>query len=185
MVTRRAYRPRTRRTAPTRIAVDRAYPLECVEQANYFAHLDAQGWPWTEHYTVPNAGKRGWKAQQQALLEGIKRGIPDTHLAVAANKPGDYLLDTPDVVIPRRYLTLYVEMKRQRAAYGKSESTWASKISDDQADWIMRLRKLGHAAVAAYGADEAIAIFELYRRGRLVLPAGLYFVDPAPLLRGV
>ena len=44
-----------------------------------------------------------------------------------------------------------------------------------QREWVDRLRQRGYAAVVCFGREEAIAVFEAYRKGRLALPAGHWY----------
>jgi hypothetical protein len=77
---------------------------------------------------IPNAGKRGQKAMNQARREGAAWGFPD----VACLAPGGR--------------AAFIEFKRSDG-----------KLSDSQAEWIERLRGMGFPATVARDPDDALA----------------------------
>lgn len=87
-------------------------------------------------YKCVNEGKRDPRAGRNLKLIGLTAGLPDYHLPYpSGSHPG-----------------LWIEMKR------KMRYT----ISEQQAEWIVKLRRVGHKAEIAYGCDDAIKITQSY-----------------------
>ena len=112
-------------------------PSESLEQATLVRWFDA-----TYHnlegriFAIPNGG---WRAKAQALklqLEGVRAGVPDLFLPVAANgKHG-----------------LFIEMKR----------TKGGRLTPEQRDWLAYLSAAGYQAHCCAGFDEARACIVSY-----------------------
>lgn len=84
----------------------------------------------------------GWFARALCAI-GLRKGLPDYHYIV----PND------------KYAGLWIEMKRT-TELGK-------KHRPEQDEWIARLKKRGHYAGYAYGADDAIRIYTDYVNNRI------------------
>jgi hypothetical protein len=160
------------------------YPYEWVEQAKVVGHIAAAGEPWAGGLAkVPNEGKRGPQARREFLAGGGKAGYPDLLVDAYALRrvTGPVSLRAPALIdgdlriTPPIWFGLRIEMKRQRGAYTWTERGLWDAVPAAQREWIDRLRARGYAAVVAFGWEEGVAIFEAYRRGRLVLPAGHWY----------
>lgn len=86
-------------------------------------------------YHIPNGGSRNRLEAANLKRQGVKAGVPDLCLPVP--KDG--------------YHGLYIEMK-----YGKNKPT------DNQEEWMERLRQYGYRTVVCYGADEARETIKQY-----------------------
>ena len=73
----------------------------------------------------------------------------------------DLLLACPE----SGYAGLWLEMKRQRAAYG-GEAAQANAVRDEQAEFHEQMRAAGYATSVAYGWHEATQVIEAYLGGR-------------------
>lgn len=86
-------------------------------------------------YAIPNAAKRTPAAAAYMRDEGLRKGFPD-------------------LCVPRArgpYHSLYIEMKSD-----------GGKPTEEQSEWIWRLREEGMCAYVCYGASNAIALIEQY-----------------------
>lgn len=86
-------------------------------------------------YHIPNGGSRNRLEAANLKRQGVKAGVPDLCLPVP--KDG--------------YHGLYIEMK-----YGKNKQT------DNQEEWMERLRQYGYRTAVCYGADEARETIKQY-----------------------
>lgn len=77
---------------------------------------------------IPNAAKRTQWAANQAKREGLATGFPDVMCVWAGGG------------------ICFIEFKSAKG-----------RLSDNQAEWIERLRERGHRATVARSVDEAIA----------------------------
>ena len=105
---------------------------EADEQATVVEYCELKGIP---VYSIPNESKRSKAYGAKLKRQGMRKGIPD-------------------LCIPRArgpYHGLYIEMK-----HGKG------KLSQDQVDWINRLRAEGMCAYCCYGARNAISLIDRY-----------------------
>lgn len=89
-------------------------------------------------YAVPNAAKRSPQVGAMMVRQGLKSGVPDMCLPIALGK----------------YNGLYIELK-----VGKNKPT------DNQNEWIDKLRKYGHKVEVCYGAESAINALKQYLGG--------------------
>lgn len=109
----------------------RFVPDETAEQENLFrwARFVSGKYPELDlMFHIPNEGKRTKSAGAQQRAMGLKRGMPDICLPVARGK----------------YHSLYIELKAE-----------GGRLSADQADQLMKLRRAGHAAEVCYGFEAA------------------------------
>tara|TARA_R110000868_G_scaffold21307_1_gene88515 strand:- start:2768 stop:3313 length:546 start_codon:yes stop_codon:yes gene_type:complete len=82
-------------------------------------------------FAIPNGGDRHAAVAAKLKAEGVKAGVPDVFLPVAAGgKHG-----------------LWIELKRRKGG----------RVSEVQAAWMTALSEQGYAVGLSYGADEAIA----------------------------
>ena len=88
-------------------------------------------------YHVPNGGQRNKATAVRMMKEGVKPGVPDICLPVAA----------------QGYHSLYIEMKKRDHSNGPSK---------DQKRWIRDLEREGNKAIVCYGSDEAIEAIQEY-----------------------
>ncbi len=86
-------------------------------------------------FAVPNGGDRHKAVAAKLKAGGVRRGVPDLHLAVARNG----------------FHGLWIEMK-----VGKNKPT------PDQNWWISRLLEEGYSARVCYGWEEAKRTIEAY-----------------------
>ena len=120
-------------------------PSEQAEQEAVIAWAAANEGRWPELkwlFHIPNGGERPAGAGEMLRRAGVKAGVPDLHLPVArAGANG------------RTIHGLWIEVKKR---------DHSNSPSPDQRAWIEALRGLGHMAIVAFGADEAIAHIEHY-----------------------
>ena len=90
-------------------------------------------------YHIPNGGKRNKAEAARFKAEGVKAGVPDIHLPVA--RCG--------------YHSLYIEVKRRHG----------NTTTENQDEWIAKLRAQGNAVEVAYGWEHASQIIESYLNG--------------------
>lgn len=90
-------------------------------------------------HAIPNGGKRSKAEAARMKAAGVKAGVPDMCLPV-----------------PRgTYSGLYIELKRQKGG----------RLSNEQMEWLGRLRKQGYAAYVCYGWQEAAGVIHGYLKG--------------------
>ena len=94
-------------------------------------------------YALPNQGKRTPRGGRYMNAEGMKKGMPDTHLPVPVGEYG----------------SLFIEFKR--------DAPNKSYLKPHQREVIARLREVGNCVEVARSSGEAIAITEQYMRGEL------------------
>lgn len=114
-------------------------PMESAETSMVvrWAQYHEQMWPELAMlYHIPNEGKRSMRAGAQLKREGLKKGVPDLHLAWPMGK----------------YHGLYIEMKRRAGETPGAE----------QADWLENLNAAGYCVCWARGADEAVQALHTY-----------------------
>jgi hypothetical protein len=87
-------------------------------------------------YAIPNGGKRDIRTAAQLKAEGVKAGVPDTHLPVARNG----------------FHGLYIELKRIRDG----------RVSDEQRQWIADLTAEGYRCAVCLGYAQAVQVIEEY-----------------------
>ena len=86
-------------------------------------------------YHVTNKSRNVIEGRKHKLM-GVQSGIPDICIPVAR----------------KCYHSLYIELKRVQGGV----------VSDNQKEWISRLRELGCAVFIAYGCEEAIRVIKEY-----------------------
>jgi hypothetical protein len=87
-------------------------------------------------FAIPNGTYKGSASRQKHKVTGLKSGIPDLMLPVAANG----------------YHGLFVEMKRRKKG----------QLSAAQRQWIDHLNGQGYLAVVCRGWHEATAVIDKY-----------------------
>lgn len=114
-------------------------PREGMEQATLFNWAKMQSWKYPEldlMYHIPNGGKRSASEAARFKAEGVKSGVPDIFLPVPrGGKHG-----------------LYIEMKRQKGG----------SVSDNQEDWIGKLREQGYQVEVCKGWEAASKVIVSY-----------------------
>jgi hypothetical protein len=86
-------------------------------------------------FAIPNGGHRHIAVAQKLKAEGVKKGVPDYFLPVAASG----------------YHGLFIELK-----------TLTGKASKDQKQWIAALNQERYLAVVAKSGNAAIAVVQKY-----------------------
>lgn len=116
-------------------------PLETVECQHFYKWCTYH--PIIKHYIyhIPNGGYRNKLEAIKFEREGVRSGVSDYHLPYPAHG----------------YNGLWIEMKRKKKNI--------SNITDNQKEWLRKMRDLGFAIGIAYGADEAILLCENYLQG--------------------
>jgi hypothetical protein len=84
---------------------------------------------------IPNGGKRNPREAARLKLEGVRSGVPDISLPVARG----------------RYHGMYIEMKADKG-----------RLSENQIEWMDRLRRQGYLVALCHGWEEAAKIIEKY-----------------------
>jgi len=105
---------------------------EAQEQMAVVDYCDIKGIP---VYHIPNGGSRDKREAANLKRQGVKPGVPDLCVPVARGA----------------YHSLYIEMKAE-----------GGKPTEAQAEWLWRLREEGMCAYVCYGAENAIALIDLY-----------------------
>jgi hypothetical protein len=101
-------------------------------------------------HAIPNgADYSSASVGSRMKAEGLKAGVPDTHLPVPA---GPY---------PGLYIELKVPANKSKKNGGRS---------DKQVEWHLKLRARGFAVVTAYGWAAMVVAVQLYYAGNLVMP---------------
>ena len=87
-------------------------------------------------FHIPNEGRRNPWTGKYLKQEGMKSGVPDYFLPVAAGS----------------YHGLFIELKRRFKAV----------LTPTQIQWLDTLQEQGYAVAVAYGAEAAITIINAY-----------------------
>lgn len=90
-------------------------------------------------FHIPNGGSRNLIEAKNLKKQGVKAGVPDIFLPVARGG----------------FHGLFIEMKRSDGG----------RLSDAQADYIMKLRMQGYQALVCRGFDAATSIIKAYMEG--------------------
>lgn len=96
-------------------------------------------------YHVPNEGKRSRIAGARLKAQGLKSGVPDVCLPTAHGG----------------YIGLYIEMKVK-----------PNKPTENQKQWLKKLREQGHLTAVCYSWEEAKQLIEQYIKLPLTIPKG-------------
>ena len=96
-------------------------------------------------YHVPNEGKRSRIAGARLKAQGLKSGVPDVCLPTAHGG----------------YIGLYIEMKVK-----------PNKPTENQKQWLRKLREQGHLTAVCYSWEEAKQLIEQYIKLPLTIPKG-------------
>lgn len=96
-------------------------------------------------YHVPNEGKRSRIAGARLKDQGLKSGVPDVCLPTAHGG----------------YIGLYIEMKVK-----------PNKPTENQKQWLRKLREQGHLTAVCYSWEEAKQLIERYIKLPLTIPKG-------------
>ena len=98
-------------------------------------------------YAVPNGGKRHIKTAFDLGKEGVNSGVPDLCFCEPRGK----------------YHGLYIEMKRRPKTLKSGKKSYAGiSVSDNQKNFIQRLKDRGYKAEVCYGEDEAWKLLNDY-----------------------
>ena len=108
---------------------------ETSEQEGVIEYCDWCGYPAVH---IANEGKRSQAYGAMLKRMGMRKGFPDIFIFRAKGK----------------YHGLALEMKIKN-----------NKPSEDQKQWLLRLKQEGYACAVCYSADEAIKTIESYMRG--------------------
>lgn len=102
-------------------------------------------------FAIPNGSNKSKTARMKFKAEGLKAGVPDLMIPVA-NK---------------YYHGLFIEMKQRPKTLKSGKKSYAGiKVSQQQEEWINKLKEQGYDAKVCYGADEAIEVIEEYMENR-------------------
>lgn len=124
-----------------RPAVKEAVPLECIEQETVAQWLDLHN----VFYCASVAGAYLHPATFIRMKKiGYKKGAPDLMIY---QKPPAY---------NGQFVGVAIEMKRKKGGV----------VSDEQREWLEKLRAQGWMAVVCAGADAAIEILEMCGYGK-------------------
>lgn len=96
-------------------------------------------------YHIPNEGKRSRIAGARLKAQGLKSGVPDVCLPTAHGG----------------YIGLYIEMKVK-----------PNKPTENQKQWLRKLREQGHLTAVCYSWEEAKQLIERYIKLPLTIPKG-------------
>lgn len=118
-------------------------------------------------YAIPNGSKlmgvgtvAGRIEGAKMKAEGLRSGVPDVFLPVAAPCPKQDPYE-----FGHWYHGLYIEMKKP----GRQKEKWGGR-SAEQLDWHGRLIKQGYAVVTAYGWTSGVGAVVTYLSGQLRMP---------------
>jgi len=98
-------------------------------------------------FAIPNAGKRSFRLAAYMRAEGLLAGVPDICCAFPSGN----------------YHGLWIELKH--APPGMQIQTRLRKVSNEQKEFLNRLREQGYATAVCFGADEAIDTLNKYLEG--------------------
>lgn len=138
------------------------YPSEHQENLNFIARcgLLRKKYPvLRELMHLSNEGKRGWIGQ--AIFKAIKQYLGKYLNGKLIGQAGVHDWHLPVRDYEEQYFTLYIEMKKQRGAYGTDKAA-DKAYSEEQRAWANRMEALGHKCCVAYGAEEAAKAVEEY-----------------------
>lgn len=107
-------------------------------------------------FAIPNGGERSQSVAASLKAEGVRPGVPDMCLPVAANRGGS---------VGRPYHGLWVELKRRGL-----EGRMLGGRSPQQQAWHVALLAQGYAVATAYGWQSACWVMKLYLDGQLIMP---------------
>lgn len=96
-------------------------------------------------FAIPNGGKRDAREAGRMRKQGVKPGVSDTFLPISV---GDYH-------------GLWIELKKPRKCF-KCRSEMDRAVTDNQREWIARMRKGKYRAEVCYGWLEAKDEIENY-----------------------
>lgn len=108
---------------------------EAQEQKAVIAYCDEAGIP---IFHIPNGGKRNPREASNLKAQGVRAGVPDLFVPIAANGRHG----------------LFIEMK---AAKGR--------VSDKQREWLGLLDSQGYRTAVCFGAGQAIDVLKGYLDG--------------------
>lgn len=131
---------------PAPVAATLPAPTEHDEQVALFEWAAANEAKHPElacMFHVPNGELRHPAVAARLRASGVKAGVPDIFLAVPRGGANG----------GKVHHGLFIELKRA----GKE-----GRATDEQQDWIARLRSYGYVAVIAHGCTEAINIIQSY-----------------------
>jgi hypothetical protein len=157
------------------------YPRESEEHSLYIRLMKSEHG--LEVLSFRNEAKQNWSKH---IASGqLTPGILDTALLRLAWRPEPpaeiwaHGFMGSDPAIMDRYTGLWLEMKRLRGYYGKTDRAWSSDdtIRPAQKDMIRNLRGRGFFAAVAFGHKEALHIATEYLLGGLAHPEGFYFPE--------
>jgi hypothetical protein len=98
-------------------------------------------------YAVPNGGKRHIKTAVDLRSEGVNSGVPDLCFCEPRGK----------------YHGLYIEMKRRPKTLKSGKKSFSGiTTSDNQKEFIQKLKDRGYMAIVCYGEDEAMSMLKEY-----------------------
>jgi len=119
--------------------VDDMKDLEHQEQKALIEWCEYKGYPFNLIFAIPNGGQRHKAVAAKLKAEGVKSGIPDLFLPVAAwEKHG-----------------LFIEMKSEKGKVTKNQKIWLSKLSKEE-----------YSTVVCFGFEDAKIEIEDYLEGR-------------------
>lgn len=118
------------------MAINNPYtnPPEEAEQVALAQWLDLHKIAW---FHPPNGGHRNVVVAAKLKAQGVKRGVPDV------------MIVDPPPLYPENVGTA-IELKRRKAG----------RVSENQTEWLEKLRNRGWAVAVCRGATEAIEFLE-------------------------
>lgn len=90
---------------------------------------------WACIFAIPNGAHKSYAQAAKFQREGLKKGVPDTFVAVAAGK----------------YHGFFIEFKRP-----------GEKCSPEQNDWLGRMDRNGYYCAVMFDAEEAEKLVDWY-----------------------
>jgi hypothetical protein len=151
--------------ARPKLVLFRGRDTEHREQAHLFdrARLSLARYPELEDlYAIPNQGQRSKRARGRMLAEGLKAGMPDTHLPHAR----EGWIGERRVVFHSLYLEMKAEGHVPHPEKPGAVLLEAGTCSRAQKERIARLLAAGNAVDVCWNAEDAWATLTAYLEGR-------------------
>lgn len=119
-------------------------------------------------FAIPNGGERNKAVAANLKAEGVKSGVPDTCLPVAAIKWHVPYAKEERHLARNWYLGLYIEMKKPSVKLKRAPAhEWdTGGVSDNQQAWLTQLTKQGYKCAVCYSWQEAAGVIYQYLTGK-------------------
>lgn len=118
-------------------------------------------------FAIPNGGERNKIVASKLKAEGVRSGVPDLFLPVAAPKYERHATVTDQ--IRHWHCGLFIEMKKPSVKHKRKTPTdkWdTGGVSNEQKIWLANLERQGYKVVVCYSWYEAANEIKFYLTGK-------------------